>query len=213
MAANKGKKPQKPSDQNALDELDAHIPLSLRGPVLKLSSEPAHVGDLPSVFIGIVDDDYTEEMWNRHLGQISSLFNISNALQIKVRNRGNMVDGKQLGQEMTRVIDEVNGTHGMIRIVGMGMHSALAVYQAVESLVRGWDLPWEEKTVQFVALGDSAKRDYLNLCKQMCLNSLCASIQFYTTMDYNDFGFLDLARTNPENMSHEKLEALLTHVF
>lgn len=122
-----------------------------------------------------------------------------------------MVDGAQLGQDMTGTINALNTTPvDTIRIVGMGKHSAIAVHQALESLVHGWNIPYDQKKVQFVALGDSAERDYLNLCKNFSLKKFCGTIQFYNTTDYNDFGFLDLDRSNLGNLSQEKLERLLT---
>jgi hypothetical protein len=194
---------------------DAHIPASLRDPVLVLTSEPAYTGELPTVFVGIVDGDYTEEIWNCHADRLASLFNITNPnviLQIKIRNRGNnTIDGVQLGRDMTAAIEKINGNPvDAIRIVGMGLHSAIAVHQALESLVRGWNVPCDQKKVQFVALGDSAQSDYLNLCKSFCLKKLCSTLQFYTTMDYNDFGFLDLDRSKLGNMTPENLERLLS---
>lgn len=65
---------------------DAHIPESLRDPVLVFASEPASVGPIPTVFVCIVDEDYTEDMWKRHSNRLANLFcmNITDALQIKV---------------------------------------------------------------------------------------------------------------------------------
>jgi len=193
---------------------DAHIPESLRDPVLKMTSENAYTGCLPTVFIGIVDSDYTEDMWNNHATRLSKLFNISQQtgfIEIKVRNRGDdQVDAVQLGRDMSAAIDALSSANvDIIRIVGMGIHGAIAVHEAIESLVRGWNKTWTDKNVQFVALGDAKDSVYLKLCKRMCLKNVCASVQFYLTMDYNNFGFLDFDKRNLSEMSPEKLAKLL----
>jgi len=187
----------------------AHIPVSLRDPVLEMTSAVAYTGYLPTVFIGVVDNDYTEEMWNAHAIRLAKLFNVSQETglqEIKLRSIGtNQIDGEQLGREIDSAINFINMQNmkgDKIRIVGMGIHSAIAVHEALESLVRGWDLPWEDKKLQFVALGDSSGSDYLNLCKRMSLKKICKIIQFYSTMDYNNVGFLDLdSRMNPEALA------------
>jgi len=216
MAAKKfiGKKEQKLSSQADFNELhDAHIPVSLRDPVLKMSADSAIIGNIPTIFVGVVDEQYTDAMWTKHAERLSHLFGIDDPTciaEIKVKNRGpRTIDGEQLGRDMTAAINVMNSLEASaIRIVGMGIHSALGVHDALESLVRGWNLPWEQKMVQFVALGDSREGDYLNFCKALCLKKLCGSIQFYKTMDYNNFGFLDLNR-NLANLSPEKLQEIL----
>jgi len=194
----------------------AHIPMSLRDPVLEMTSAHAYTGCLPTVFVGIVDNDYPEEMWNAHATRIAKLFNVSQDTglqEIKIRSISkNLIDGEQLGREIDSAINFINSQSikdGKIRIVGMGIHSAIAVHEALASLVRGWDLPWADKRVQFVALGDSSESDYLNLCKRMCLKKLCGGIQFYMTMDYNNVGFLDLDSRNLQRMNPEALAKLL----
>jgi hypothetical protein len=208
MAANEGKKPQKPSSKANSDEVDrAHIPVSLRDPVLTMMTDTAFVGNIPTIFVGIVDQDYTESMWTNHSGRISHLFGIDQpqfVREIKVRNRGeNQIDAKQLELDVNAAIELLNiNVVPTIRIVGLGIHGASAVYEELESLVRGWNLSWEEKKVQFVALGDSQESVYLNFCKAVCLKKICRTIQFYSTMDYNRFGFLELENKHHAHCSH-----------
>jgi len=215
MAENKGKKLQKLSVHSDTDD-NAHIPVSLRDPILKMSAESAITGNIPTIFVGVVDEQYTDGMWQRHLTRLSSLFHINDSKcvgEIKVKNRGqnqNEIDGEQLGRDMSAAIEVINiNVVQAIRIVGMGIHSAIGVHDALESLVRGWNLPWDQKIVQFVALGDSRESDYLNFCKALCLKQICGTIQFYHTMDYNNFGFLDLSNKNLAHLSKENLEQLL----
>lgn len=196
MAENKKQKVQKLSSEEAeLDE--AHIPVSLRDPVLRMSAEDAIIENIPTVFVGVVDKDYSDNMWKKHVDRMSHLFRIdaNYVCEIKVKNLGNsQIDAVQLGLDMTAAIDVMNSrVFQAIRIVGLGIHSAIAVHDALESLVRGWNLLPENKIVQFVALGDSKESDYLILCKALCLKKICGCVQFYTTMDYNNFGFLDLS--------------------
>ena len=109
-------------------EQDAHIPVSLRDPVLELSSALPYIGDLPTVFVGIVDEAYTEEMWKRHAERISSLFQITDpnmVCEIKIRSLGdNTIDGSQLGKDMTAAINALAKTPvEMVRIVGIASFS------------------------------------------------------------------------------------------
>jgi len=189
---------------------DAHIPVSLRDPVLEMSAQVAYTGDLLTVFIGIVNNVYTEQMWSSHAQSLAALFGIAQPfiIEIKVRAKKGemMVDDVQLGVDVTAAIEAINSTQvDKIRIVGMGISSAPAMNMALESLVRGWKIPWDQKKVQFVALGESAERSYLHFCKMLCLKKLCVGIQFYMTMDYNLFGFLDVDCTIFAQMSRDKL--------
>jgi hypothetical protein len=202
-----------------VDEVSqAHIPVSIRDPVLIMSAECAYTGVLPTVFVGIVDERYTEEMWNSHALRLAELFNVqeTGVKEVKIRRIGiNTIDGEQLGRDMTSAINFLNeqsvqsGVVNKIRIVGMGIHSAIAVLDALEGLVQGWNQPWDQKKIQFVALGDSKESDYLNLCKRMCLKKICYAVQFYTTMDYTTVGFLDLARGKIQRIDPEILAKLI----
>jgi len=176
---------------------DAHIPTTLRDPLLVMSFADTSTGNIPTIFVGIVDNMYTNEMWTRHKSRIVHLFNITdqNCIgDVQVHSlAGNLVDGERLGQDMSAAIDEVNRTQTrVLRIVGLGIGSSLAVTEALESLICGWAIPFSEKEVQFVALGESPGCHYLNFCKSLCLKRTCKCIHYYNTMDYNAFGFLRL---------------------
>jgi len=216
MAAKNVKIPKKDAGEARSDELLdlAHIPFSLRDPVLKMTSESAISGNLPTIFVGIVDEQYNEGTWKKHVARISQLFRIDNSSyigEIMAKARGqNRIDGEELARQMTSAIDVIN-TFGVdtIRLVGLGVHGAIALHQSLESLIRGWDtVPWSQKTVQFVALDDSQDSAYLNFCKAPCLKQLCGSVQFYKTMDYNDYGFLEMGVPNIGDLSGQ-LEKLL----
>ena len=122
----------------------AHIPFSLQGPVLKMTSESAISGNLPTIFVGIVDEQYTEGTWKKHVARISQLFRIDNSSyigEIMAKARGqNRIDGEELARQMTNAIDVIN-TFGVdtIRLAGLGVHGAIALHQSIESLIRGWD--------------------------------------------------------------------------
>jgi len=158
-----------------------------------------------------VDEQYTPDMWKKHVERISRLFRIDDPTciaEIMAKAQGqNRIDGEQLGRQMTSAIDVINTLGvGTIRLVGLGVHGAVALHQALESLIRGWDtVPWSQKAVQFVALGDSEDSVYLNFCKALCLKQLCGSVQFYKTMDYNDYGFLEFSHIGALSGQLEKL--------
>jgi len=217
MATNKAKKPKALNQGVSEEGSDAHIPVSLRDPVLTMYSESAFAGNIPTIFVGVVDEEYTDAMWRNHADRLSRLFHINDpnfVRQNKVGNRGqNEIDGEQLGRDMSAAIDVINGNvFDRIRIVGLGKSSAIGVHQSLESLIRGWNLPWDQKKVQFVALGDSKESHSLNLCKDVCLKQVCHTIQFYNTMDYNDFGFLDLSNRKLASLTPEQLQRLLARL-
>jgi hypothetical protein len=179
------------------NQLDAHIPTALRDPLLVMSFAEPTIGNIPTIFVGIVHDEYTNEMWDRHKTRIAKLFGISDQNcvgDIKVQSLdGNVVDSDRLGQDMSSAIDAVNASQTRhLRIVGLGVGSSLAVTEALESLICGWSVPTLEKEVQFIALGESAGCHYLNFCRGLCLKKMCKCIHYYNTMDYNAFGFLRL---------------------
>jgi len=218
MATDKEKRPKVLSSQADSDDgSDAHIPVSLRDPVLTMHSESAFVGNIPTIFVGVVDEEYTETMWRNHADRLARLFGIAHAIfigEIKVRcRRQDQIDGEQLGRDMSVAIDAINSNVvGKIRIVGLGKSSAIGVHAALESLIRGWNLPWDQKQVQFVALGDSKENHYLNFCKSVCLKQVCHTVQFYSTMDYNDFGFLDLDNRKFGNLTNDQLRGLMARL-
>jgi hypothetical protein len=176
---------------------DAHIPAALKGPLLLMSASPAIVGNIPTIFVGIVDDHYTDEMWRNHATRLANLFGITDqtcTAPIKVVSEpadSTVVDAGRLAQDITYAMQVINQLQTKtIRIVGMGIGSSLAVTEALESLIRGWEIPPEEKNVQFIALGESTHFHYLNLCKSIVMKQMCHQLQYYNTMDYNVFGYL-----------------------
>jgi len=172
---------------------EAHIPASLEDPVLLMTSLTANTGYLPTVFIGVVDtDNYTEEMWKSHATRLSKVFNVVNGyIEIKVGTQEKKVAGVKLAEDIKEAIIVLNNADvDTIRIVGMGYIGAISVLQAIESLVHTWNKPWDQKNVQFIALGDTANSDWLKLCKNMCLKQICRSVAFYLTKDYNSYGRL-----------------------
>ena len=102
---------------------------------------------------------------------------------------------KHMGRDVIETLRKINNSEqenndiGILRIVGMGIHSAIGVHVALEALIKGWKLQWDKKMVQFIALGDSKQGTYMNFCKSLCLKKICAKVQFYKTMDYDMFGY------------------------
>lgn len=175
---------------------DAHIPLALQSPALVITAEPTQVSRMPTFFVGIVDSDYPEGHWRDHCDRIKRLFEITDAslsAEIKVMNRGNQtVDDQQLALDIRRALECINGeSFDRMRIVRLGIGGSIVVDVALESLIRGWNIPWTNKNVQIVAVGESHDNHYMNFCKMLRLKELCHSVQYYNTMDYNVFGYVD----------------------
>jgi len=183
-------------------QLDAHIPSILRDPALLIQSVPPTTGNCPTIFVGIVDGtSYTHEMWDMHKNLLAALFDITDPNCIGEIKIGsifrNSVDGANLHQQFKNATDVINQkmiTH--LRIVGLGIGSSPSVTDALESLIREWKIDSTTKEVQFIALGESPDFHYLNFCKSLCMKKICKLIQYYNTMDYNEYGQLDLS-TSP----------------
>lgn len=192
--------------------VDAHIPVSLRDPLLKMSAGIPFKGNQPTVFLGIVNEEYTEEVWDRHAERLAKLFRFdkSSIIRVKVESlqvKGDrVVDAEKLGLEIAQAIDDINDRDAKeISVVCLGRSGSLALDKAVVALLRGWKASSQERDVQFVSLGESSDHHYLNFCKGLCMKQLCRSIQFYNTMDYDISGYLDLDRQTNEDSSNYSL--------
>lgn len=192
-----------------------HVPISLRAPCVTMSWSDPLTGNQASIFVGIVDDTYTNEMWNRDVTRLRTLFGItddSSVGELMVASIANkMVDSEKLKSDMFSAMELINRSQiQQLRIVGLGVGSSPAVTDALESLLRGWNTPEDCRHVQFIALGESADYHYLNFCKSLSLKKLCKSLQYYNTMDYNDYGFLRNAFFSTGiGMTEEQLQRVL----
>ena len=173
----------------------AHIPTTLREPTLTLGVESAWTGNFPTFCFGIVDQNYTEVAWKTDKQNILTLFGVSDpAFVFDVKGRGfgvgrRQIDGQRLADETTRAKQIINESNSRkMRIVSLGRASAVSMFEAKESLVRGWLIQTIEKQLQYLTSGDSKHCANLNFCKALCLKQLCKRIQFYNTMDYNQYG-------------------------
>ena len=187
------------NSENAPDGSDAHIPLVLIDPAIEITPAPIFSGEMPTIFVGIVDKAYTDAMWNNHALRIAKLFKFDSNQCIHFQafpgRQENQIDSALLETRVVESIELINKVKPVqLRIVGLGIHGSFAVVQALESIIRAWDAPFDNKKVQFIALGDSLYGDYFKFCKNVCLKRLCCGVQFYSTMDYNEHGCLDLDR-------------------
>lgn len=183
------------NEQNNL----AHIPATLAAPLLMMTYGEPRTGNWPTIFIGIVDDNYIEEMWNHDKRRIMSLFALTDPLcigEIKVRNKGNRcVDADQLGIDMGVALDSVNKTGTkVLRIVTLGKGYSPVVLEGLEALILGWCIPPEEKELDFIAVGESSDHLNLNLCKNLVMKKSCKTLRYYSARDYNIFGNLQTDR-------------------
>ena len=181
------------------------IPASLQDPMLRMTAANAITGNLPTIFIGVVDNDiYPESEWNKKRDQILHLFGIDNnptcVLEIKVKDEQKSVQdgayyGAQLDPQVKHAIDGIN-LWGLtpplaINVVTLGAHTIPELQEALESLVRGWNtVSPDQKAIQFITVSGSGKN--LQFCKNLCLKKLCGSVQVYHTNNYNAYGFFKL---------------------
>lgn len=169
-------------------------------------------GNVPTVFVGVVHEEYTDALWENHYHQLGRLFEITSndyCCHIKVTSIGPdsmVVDIEKLKDQMTTAMNAINiqfKDTTLIRIVGLGKGFSPVITDALEALIRGWDIPSDQKSVQFIALGESANFHYLNFCKGLVMKKVCKNLQYYNTMDYNSFGYLQSGHQHmitPENL-------------
>jgi hypothetical protein len=199
----------------------AHIPLALRDPGIFMSSrDMATPPDVPTVFVGIINNDFNEETWNNCIDALRKLFNITKHYgEIKVlpsRDESSIVDSNTLGPSMTSALTAVNTGvfEGVgLRIVRIGPNSSLSVFEALESLLKGWRQDFDKKHIQFVTTGDSGDNENFNFCKWICIMRLCNTIEFYNTMDYNTYGFADLRHRDLQMMMSRMKQGNVTEIL
>jgi len=191
-----------------------HIPTNIQDPSILISALPTVLGPWPTIFVGIVNSRYTDEMWNNHKEQIVNLFGISGpnaTYDIRIQGSDTQVDADNLRRDMAAAANVVNANPiNGLRIVGLGVGTAISVTQSLETLIRSWQRPAAEKEVQFVALGESSDGHYLQFCKNLCLKQVCKSIQYYCTQDYDKDGRLDVDRPN---LINQVLQALISQLM
>lgn len=174
---------------------DGHscIPTALADPLLEMKTAHAIVGDIPTIFLGMVDEKYTVEEWNDHKDQIVQLFSITDHKcigEIKVQtHKTGSLNAQLFGQEMSRIITEVNNQKPTaLRIVSLGPRWSPVLSDALLTFIRAWQIPPNQKTLQLITLGESADSYFLSFCKDICLKRTCAILQFYNAHDYDVFG-------------------------
>ena len=199
----------------------ASIPVNLLDPLLVISWEDAYSGILPTIFVGIVDDNYTDVMFEEHANRLKKLFTVDPVATASIKISGiqragnNVVDDSALAEAVKAAMHVLNHLETkVIRIVGLGRGSAVVVGHSLEYLIRAWDIEPSQKQIQFVALGESEDFHYLNFCKALCLKKICKTIQFYCTRYYNIFGCLEedsiMAPRNDTVSSFVKMQRMLT---
>lgn len=196
-----------------MQRTSAHIPMAIQGPLLSMTFEEPIKGDQPTIFVGVTDASYTQSMWDDHKKQFSNLFSIKSSdciREMKVECPGRIIDQTPLLKTMTEITAFINQKKSfMLRIVGLGVGSGEIITDALEALIKQWDIPLDEKHVQFVSLGESVDYHYLNFCRGLCMKQVCKRLQYYNTMDYNSFGYLRLQSRSTDHTS-ESLRTVLS---
>jgi hypothetical protein len=201
MAGSTDEEAVKFTDQAWLNEFEnrTDIPVALNDPGLTMCFRDVHTGNLPTIFVGCMDEPYPEARWIEDVDRIIKLFDITDLtrigyIKITPERNGAKIDEAKLLRAVTEAIAVINKTTDKkIRIVGLGVRGAKRVYEALEHLVRGWKVPVDQKEIQFVAVGEYDNYASLKFCKVLCLKKLCAAVEVYNTKDYNDFGYLNWA--------------------
>ena len=168
--------------------MGVHIPAQLTDPVIVMNFGNPSTGNISTIFFGMVDALYTDEVWGRDRSRIAHLFGITDqdcSVDIKVH------DEDQLVPVVRTAIDKLNQLpqFTVLRIVAIGANKPTFA-DAMKTLIHGWAIPSANKQIQFVAVGESPDFFYLNFCRDLCLRKICQSLEYYNTMDYNQFGVL-----------------------
>jgi len=203
------------------DDDYGHIPLKIRDCATKFQQVAIDVKEnLGTIFIGILDEQCTDAHWNDNLMRVRQLLEIPDDrfTEVKVpsmRTNKQRVDYRRCGEETTKALEMIN--RGVtefqvrkIRIVRMGTSHSDAMTEAVESLIRGWDIPANEKMIQFISLGDTGMAHWLKFCRSLVLHQFCKEVEFYDTMDYSIYGFV---RKRDDKADEMKQMQMLEHMF
>lgn len=168
------------------------IPTSLSDPLIEMKIADPIIGDTATIFMGMMDENYTEEDWNDHKGQLVRLFSITDLKcigDIKVMMHKTSLDTQQLGEDMNRLIADINKHKpAVLRIVSLGNRWSPALSDALLTFIRCWQIPPDQKTLQLITLGESDDAYFLSFCKDICMKKTCAALQFYNAKDYDVFG-------------------------
>ena len=162
-----------------------------------MTAKAAFTGSIPTVFVGMTDELYSDESWSNDKTQIVNLFGIPEQWiigDIKItKSETGFVNTSQFAQNVRNLSDVIN-THkpSQIRIVGLGFGTTSFVADALSAFIRAWNIPAAQREVQFIVLGDSPESHNLNFCKKLCMEEQCKTLQFYSMHDYDIFGNLSL---------------------
>ena len=154
-----------------------------------------------TIFIGIVNEHYLDEDWEKHKQRFMALFRITDTsfiMEIKISSiefGSHILNSTKLAEDTTTVMQIINCLEtNQLRFLHMGAGHGYAVDDSIESLIRGWDKPEKEKHIQYINHGESKNFHSLNFCKRLCMKQLCGTLQFYNTDDFTNFGYYDLSR-------------------
>jgi len=184
-----------------------YIPMAIRAPGLKMSASSVKIDmDVPTIFIGVINKNYTEDMWETDAGKMCKLFscafNVACLMKIPSVSEDELdIDSNSLDQTMERALQFINSKQvNCVRIVRIGSGASISINEALQSLIEGWNPPPPkkpeilQKTVIFVTCGDSKYCSTLQFCKTLCLLGKCNTLEYYDTLDYNSYGYLDYRR-------------------
>jgi len=199
-----------------------HVPESILDIAVAITAwEPEKNPSIPTIFIGIVEDpgaeaSYTSAHWNNNRDRVKDLFGITtDSLIIELiihpmaGNNNKRVDSQRLAKDVKGAVEKLKDMKkdDCIRIVRMGIGNAVAMEEAIERLIRSWQRD-ELKTIQFIGLGETSDRDWLNFCNSLVLSKQCGKVLYYNTMNYNVFGEVESHRHNTQGNVPRSIEQL-----
>lgn len=183
----------------------AFIPKQLKSPVIYLESRDWKENQFPTLFVGSIAVNYTEEMWETDVKRWETFLHDDKSPSGKIKLQP-IADSPQVLDsidaiekiEQARVVLKNYSIHSL-RIVVIGMQHSDFLFDAIEYLLNEWKGPKEEKLiehVEFLTAGDTDKHKIERFAKWLCLSGACKNLTFVNTQEYHPFGSLRLEFKN-----------------
>uniref|UniRef100_A0AC34Q4C4 Uncharacterized protein n=2 Tax=Panagrolaimus sp. JU765 TaxID=591449 RepID=A0AC34Q4C4_9BILA len=176
------------------------IPKHLHSPVIHMKSQEWIKHTLPTLFIGTITKNYTQEMFHMDMQRWKSFLDDDQSEWALI--------GLQSARNFPDVLDTIDAIEKIeqfqstlkidvaidsLRIVVVGMNHARFLYEAIEYILNQWKGPDGQKrirNVEFLTGGDTATNKVERFAKWLCLSGACTNLIFVNVQDYYPFGVL-----------------------
>lgn len=179
------------------------IPQRLRSKALFMYSEEPKMQMMPTVFIGTIRPNYTEEMWKIDVDKWKTHFETGKVTQIygemkllPLPENSSILDSADAILKIHSVLPTINAlpVREGIRVICLGTGYSSFLYDAISYLFKEWKEPdgitkRGYKHMEFITSGDTENRDLSDFCQWLCISDTCQSVAFYNTMMYHPFGY------------------------